>query len=352
MNSSNKTFRIICSMLFLAFAGVSCWATVESLFLSLPDIPKIVFWIAVVGIFLLTSYITKILINCFNPNIYMEKRGIKLIGCILGVILLWLCFSMPTNTHTFFYKKMAKDIAKKELNFLNVELHKLTNEDLYIQNYNNEWENKKSKVLSLQKVYEAEVDDFQKLGHGKEAEEKLQKIEDELGLKRGALERKSTKGISIQERTAIKKYYDNQIKDQLEILRKEHETRLQSQLKGFRSEVNKIKDIKKNISNTLNELDNPALKQTEVVNKATMLAQTGHAVLDVKYGYLNVDPSYKKQNVYSLDRLKSITKVWGDYLKGEFKDKNYGLIYWIMLSIIVDLAAFLFFNIAFKTEEY
>lgn len=351
MNNQNKTFRIICALLFVAFAGVSCWATVESLYLSLPDIPKIVFWIAVIGIFLLTSYITKVLVDCFNPNIYIEKRGIKLIGCILGILLLWLSFSMPTNTHTFFYKKMSKDVAKNELNFLNVELSKLTDENLYIQNYNNEWEKKKSKVLSLQKVYEAEVDDFQKLGHGKEAEEKLQKIEDELGLKRGALERKSARGNTIQERTAIKKYYDNQIKDQLEILRKDHESRLQSQLKGFRDESKKIKNIRSDISNTLNEIDNPALNQVEVIDKATKLAQTAHSMLDAKYGYLTVDPSYKNQKVYSLDRLKSITKVWGDYLKGEFKDKNYGLIYWILLSIIVDLAAFLFFNIAFKQQQ-
>lgn len=351
MNEQNKIFRIISAVLFLAFALVSCWATVESLYLSLPEIPKIVFWVAVIGIFLLTSYITKILVNCFNPNIYMEKRGIKLIGCILGVLLLWLSFSIPTNTHTFFYKKMSKDIAKRELNFLNVELSKLTDENLYIQNYNNEWEKKKSKVLSLQKIYEAEVDDFQKLGHGKEAEEKLQKIEDELGLKRGTLERKSLTGNGTQERTAIKKYYDNQIKDQLEVLRRDHEARLLSQLKGFRTEANKINNIKNNIGKTLDEIDNPRLNQSEVIDKATKLAQTGRATLDAKYGYLTVDPSYKNQSVYPLDRLKSITKVWGDYLAGEFKEKNYGLIYWILLSIIVDLAAFLFFNIAFKSEE-
>lgn len=347
----NKTFRIISAILFIAFAGVSCWATVESLFLSLPDIPKFVFWVAVIGVFLLTSYLTKIAVNCFNPNVYMEKRSMKLLGSFLGILLLWVCFSMPTNTHTFFYKKMSKDVAKKELNFLNVELSKLTDENLYIKNYYLAWEDKFNKVKSLQNIFEKEIDDFEKLGYGKEAEEKLQKIEDELGLKRGSFERKHPKGTDQRERTAIKKFYDNLIKDQLEILKKSHVMRLDSQLVGFRKESKKIKNIKDNISKTLNELDNPSLKQSEVINKATQLSQTAHATLDSKYGYLIASDTYKTTNIYSLDRLRSITKVWGDYLKGEFKDKNYGLIYWILLSIIVDLAAFLFFNIAFKQED-
>ena len=353
MNEQRKTTKIIFAVLFLAFAGISCWATVESLYLSLPDIPKIVFWVAVIGIFILTSYITKILVDSFNPNVYMEKRGTKLIGCILGIVLLWLCFSMPTNTHTFFYKKMVKDIAKNELNFLNVELNKLTDENLYIQNYNNEWESYKTKVNNKLESFYAEIENYQMPGHGQRAEEKLQQVETELGLKKGeGLQRLQKIGVGSQkERTEIKKFYGNQVYGVLENQKKEHENRLQSQLKGFRNEANKVKDIKKNISATLNELDNPALEQTEVINKATMLAQTGHAVLNAKYGYLSAGDSYKKQSVYSLDRLKSITKVWGDYLKGEFKDKNYGLIYWILLSIIVDLAAFLFFNIAFKSEE-
>jgi hypothetical protein len=47
-----------------------------------------------------------------------------------------------------------------------------------------------------------------------------------------------------------------------------------------------------------------------------------------------------------------VTKVWGDYFRREFKDTNYTLWYWILLSIIVDVAAFAFFDIAFKKEDF
>ena len=38
--------------------------------------------------------------------------------------------------------------------------------------------------------------------------------------------------------------------------------------------------------------------------------------------------------------------------KGKFKKTDYTLWYWILLSIIVDIAAFAFFDIAFKKEDF
>lgn len=347
--NDNKILKIISAILFVAFAGVSCWATVESIYLSLPDFPKIIFWVAVVGIFLLTSYLTTIVVNAFNPNIFMDKRGLKLIGGLLGVLLLWLCFSMPTNTHTFFYKKMAKEVALKELNFLDVELSKLTDTNLYFESYNKQWNEYVNKVKSQQKAFESEIDNFQQLGQGDRAEERLQKVEQTMGLKIGTLQRLKKVGNGSQkERNQIKKHYDNQINDQLEIQRQEQIITLRSQLNGFKKEAKRINGIKSKVSQTLKELNNPRFKESDVLDRAKIVAEEAHNTLDAKYGYLKPDDSYKSQKVYTLNRLRSITDVWKDYLKGEFKGKNYGLTYWILLSVIVDLAAFLFFNLAFK----
>lgn len=348
----NQKLKLLWLFFFLAFAAVSCWATVESLVLSLNQIPKWVFWIAVVGIYILTSILTKVIVDCFNPDVPMDRRNAKLFGSILGIMLLWLCFSMPTNTHTFFYRKMGKDVALKELYFLNTELFKLTDENLYKEYYNKQWEDYVTKVKSLQRDFEAQVNNPQQLGHGEKAEEILQQIESTLGLSKGTLQRLNMVGAnSIKQRTIIKKYYDNHINAQLEIQRKEHVNNLESQLKGFRQEAKKVSKIKGDVSTTIDELNDATLDQNRVLDKATKVAQNSRAMLDAKYGYLIVDPAYKTQKVYSLDRLRSIFKVWQDYLGGEFKGKNYGLIYWILLSVIVDLAAFLFFNLAFKNEE-
>lgn len=348
----NRKLKILWLFFFLAFALVSCWATVESLTLSLAQIPKWVFWIAVGGIYILVSILTKVIVDCFNVDVPMDRRNTKLFGSLLGIILLWLCFSMPTNTHTFFYRKMGKDVALRELNFLNVELSKLTDENLYEENYNREWEAKVNEIKSLQNAFNAQVENPLQLGHGEKAEEILQQIENALGIKRGTLQRLNMVGSnSVKQRTMIKKHYDNQINDQLETLRKEHDIRVKTLLKGFRQEVKKVSKIKTDVSITINELNDVTLDQNQVLDKASRIIQNAHSILDAKYGYLNVSTDYKTQKFYSLNRLRNIFKVWQDYLSGEFKDKNYGLIYWILLSIIVDLAAFLFFNLAFKNEE-
>ena len=109
MYGENKFLKIFALVAFVAFAAVSCWSTTESLFLTLESaqIPKWVFWIAVVGLYVLTSICFKLMLDTFNQNIYMENRTVKFIVSTLGVILLWIVFSMPTNAHTFFYKQMA-----------------------------------------------------------------------------------------------------------------------------------------------------------------------------------------------------------------------------------------------------
>ena len=48
-------------------------------------------------------------------------------------------------------------------------------------------------------------------------------------------------------------------------------------------------------------------------------------------------------------RLLSVFDVWKDYLSGKYAGR--GFIFWILLSIVVDVAAFIFFDIAFAQRE-
>ena len=54
--------------------------------------------------------------------------------------------------------------------------------------------------------------------------------------------------------------------------------------------------------------------------------------------------------VTEVKRTISVFDVWTDFLKGEYK--GYGFTFWIIISILVDVAAFIFFDIAFKEREY
>ena len=54
--------------------------------------------------------------------------------------------------------------------------------------------------------------------------------------------------------------------------------------------------------------------------------------------------------VTEVKRVISVFDVWGDYLDGKYD--GYGFTFWIIISILVDVAAFIFFDIAFKENDY
>ena len=75
-----STIRLVCLILFMVFAGVSCWATTESLHLLLPSWPIVFCWAVTIGLFVLSSIGSKLLVDSFNMNIYLEYRRLRLLG--------------------------------------------------------------------------------------------------------------------------------------------------------------------------------------------------------------------------------------------------------------------------------
>lgn len=349
MNGENKFLKIFALFAFIAFAAVSCWSTTESLFLTLESaqIPKWVFWISVIGLYVLTSICFKLMIDTFDTNIYMENRIVKLIFSFLGVIILWVVFSMPTNSHTFFYKQMAKTTAVKELKHVDNELSHLIDTTMYIEKYNDEWNAFDEKVKLALDQLKHEIDNPQRFGFGPEAEAKLAKIEDLFGVKTGTIDRRGTRNTSKKERNDVCKYYDNVVKEHLEIKLEHHKTKVNAFLADFQTKINEVKPIRRNIGQVLNMLEDPTYEREAVLKQARQVIGKSYAILEA-----SIDLYEENPDVYRSDRLIKVTKVWEDYFKGEFKDTDYTLWYWILLSVIVDIAAFVFFNIAFKKEEY
>ena len=86
----NNILKIISVFAFIALAAVSCWATQESLHLLLPSWPQAICWIVTVAFFIIASVGTKLIVDSLNQNVYIEKRGMKLLGGILIVLVFWL----------------------------------------------------------------------------------------------------------------------------------------------------------------------------------------------------------------------------------------------------------------------
>lgn len=348
MNNS-KFLKIFAIVAFIAFAAVSCWSTTESLFLTLEhaQIPKWVFWIAVVGLYVLTSVCVKMVLDSFNQNIYVEHRTVKFVVGLLGVLILWIAFSMPTNTHTYFYKQMAKNTAIKELKHIDGELQKLSSETAFLDSYNGEWDKYESDVLGHLLTLTDEIRNEQNIGFGTAAEADLAIIENDFGLKTGTITRRGTRNKSPQELNAVCKYYDNVVKEQLAIKKQQHDANVARAFADFQERMKNVGPLRQDISATLGQLDDDQYDKEAVLKNARKVIGQSYAELESQFnGIYTYD-----ENVYRSDRLVKVTKVWGDYFKGKFGDTDYTLWYWILLSIIVDLAAFAFFDIAFKKEE-
>ena len=111
----NNTLKIVSVFAFIALASVSCWATQESLHLLQPNWPQFLCWIVTIAFFIIASWGTKLIVDSLNQNVYVEGRGKKLIGGILILLFFWLVFSMPTNTHTFFYRNSIESVTRSDI---------------------------------------------------------------------------------------------------------------------------------------------------------------------------------------------------------------------------------------------
>ena len=349
MDRSKLLLKIFALIAFLAFAAVSCWSTTESLFLTLQDaqIPKWVFWIAVVGLYVLTAICTKMFIDSFNQNVYIEHRRLKFLVGLFGIILLWISFSMPTNAHTFFYKQMAKNTAIKELKYVDGELEKLSNENAFLLTYNAEWNKYEADVLNALAGVKREITDFQNTGTGDKTEARIVDVEDLLGLKTGTIARIKARNNTQKELNKVCEYYDKAVKEQLDIKKQQHEAKVSAALEDFQDKMTPVVSLRKDIQVTIAQLDDPQYDKEAVLKNSRDIIVRSYAELDKQYGGLYT----QNENIYRSDRLVKVIKVWSDYFNGKFKNTDYTLWYWILLSIIVDIAAFAFFDIAFKKSD-
>jgi hypothetical protein len=337
----NAFLKIFAAVMFVAFAAVSCWSTTESLFLTLESaqIPKWVFWVATVGLFVLTSYCTKLVVDSLNSNIVMEGRKPKLMIGIMGIVLFWLLFSMPTNTHTFFYKQMAKDTAVAELTSLRGNLASLTNEASVKQYWDNKWNDFDTKVKAALKNLDGEIRSAKEPGFGQKAEKYLRDIEDLFGLKQGTIRREKTTSTSLAEINRVCLYYNDIVTDYLSNAKAKHDQEAQVAIDNFVNENAKATALLSKIDQNLSDLEKDGMKKEVVLKQSRAIIKEGTSLLRT-----NEESSPSK-------RLTNVIKVWSDYFHGRYKNTDYTLWYWILLAVIVDVAAFAFFAIAFRKES-
>jgi hypothetical protein len=363
MNQRNPVIVILSLLAFIAFGAISCWATSESLFhteLFGQGVPKIMYWIIVVGFYVITSLGTKWIIDSFNTEAFVENRMLKLIGGLLIVAVFWIIVSLPTNAHTFLYKRSAKSVAQKELKWQEGQLSARTDIDAYELQIRNDIMKPVTGIIQLKESLvgdEGEINHPERPGYAKESEEILQKIESKLGVKIGTIKRIQANNSSKNEINRLRGYYSNAIDDQLTIYVADLEKQIAYLVANYEKHVADAKSAEKLVRAAYEALNADDESREDVLKEARKQINNAYNVLD--NGKIDGATSTRENYVENVkgmpsNRLTNVVEVvYKDYLSGQLNKKydmpeTKGMIYFFLLSLMIDLAAFLFFNIAFK----
>lgn len=350
----NKTLKIISLCGFAIFAAVSCWATAESLHLLLPSWPSLMCWAVTIGFFVIASIGTKLIVDSFNQNIYLEKRGLRLIGGILLTLVFWLICSMPTNTHTFFYRTAAPDIVTQDLALTKSYLQQLRD------NVKNETEIKE-KLDSLERGVNSgvtalfnEIENMAQPGFGPRAKAILIEIAKDLLVSR--IPELSYQGTTASQQKALKDQYNAMIGELLNNRKSELRTNYTDpQEKLFMPEAAKAIETIESIEDSVMQMDANGVVDNNLIAQADIALQKGYTTIKNYADYVTFKSDSDKE-LYTADnlvtkttKLLSVIDVWKDFIAG--KHAGRGFVFWIVISILVDIAAFIFFDIAFKKRE-
>ena len=347
-------------LMFVIFGAISCFATSESLYLTFDGAFPRFIWVAIViGFYIITSLGTKWIIESFSSD-YQEKRRLKLFGGLLIVLVFWLAVSFPTNAHTFLYKRAAKTVAQKEIAWQDKQLYSIT--DVNAWAYDKEAAINKQ-VADIESLKESLIDEIKhpdRKGFAEKADSILLKIEDKLRIAKGSIPRIKAKSFSTNEMNRLDKHYSNAIADQLVIYESKLQKDLAIQIANREKEVERAKDTKKRLEAMIKALDDNRNVNEAMLKEARAQINNAYNILD-NYT-ITGESSYRTKYVENEKGLPShkLTNageiVYKDYLTGQLNKKydiqeTKSMIYFILISLMIDIAAFLFFNIAFKSNR-
>lgn len=352
--NQKSPFKLLCFALFLVFAGISCWATTESLHLLLPSWPLLFCWSVTIGLFVLSSIGSKLLVDSFNADIYQEHRGLRLLGGIIMLLAFWLIVSFPTNTHTFFYRSVVGDVAQQDLSTTKNYLQQLRDNVKSEQAISDKQVQLDREVETLLVALNNELDNIANPGFGPRSKEILNKIAILLQIEElPALSYTTTSAASIQ---GLKNQYRTMILEQLKLRKSKLRESFTSQReRHFKPEAEKTIALLEQTQAKLAKMSASGDVDNEIIKQVDLALKQGYAVVHNYSDYVTFANADDKKRYDASDQvtrtghLLSVFDVWGDYVAGHYAGR--GFIFWILLSLVIDIAAFIFFDIAFARQE-
>lgn len=342
--SKNKFVKIGSIILFLVLAAYSCYATEHSLHLLSPNLPIVLVWAITIAFFVVASYASKMIVDALNQNIYLENRKWHLLGGIILIILFWLIVSLPTNTHTFFYNEQICDVALSDISTTENYLDQIDKRQVTLPEYEQLEEEVNNKYAELNAEFNG-IGPSGKRGNGQFVMQRMREINNLLGSNIPIDPRANIYDVNILNR------YNTQIGKELHRVKRD---RYQASHTAV-NEAGALLDDLYVIEDTVKVMASVGKPDEAIITQAEGVLQNAYSLIKNNKQFVMFNEG--DESLYCADKittkthqLKNVVKVWHDYIGGKYKGK--GFFYWIMISLLVDLGAFIFFDIAFKNDKY
>lgn len=351
--------KIICMLAFLGLAGFSCFWTAESLFIWQPSITIYGAWLIAVVFYIVASLCFTKVLKALDRNEYfgdkLGGRGGQLILGLLGLIVFWLVVSLPTNTHTLLYRASIKSVIKSDLTRTQGYLQGLKENNVEVKKIEDKYNSKKEAVDAHILRLIAETKNPSAMGIGHRFETILVELQKTLGTE---LQRVARIGNTPSQWLTAVNYYQSQAYEQLKLYKAECDKEIKKIQDLMKSD--QLDNLIKNCGIALNDIDKMNGVDNDILSAATKDLTNGYAFIKANSRYIDFASTpngeqdkkrYTREGAMpEAQEMLSVDQVWKDYLITD-KFQGHGFIWWILIALLVDLAAFVFFNLAFGRNE-
>lgn len=347
--------KILWGVLYIVFASISCWATAESLNLTWPSIPLYVCYGIAIGFYLVASIGATMIANAFNKNKYIEHRGLLLTGGILILLFFWIITSLPTNTHTFLYRNKIADVLTEEQQTTNGYLKQIQSGQAIDNRIIKDTTALAQKVKSQCTALEQEIQNELNPGFGPESRRIKGTIANLLGIEK--IEDLSGNDSSVKGRQILSNQYRKIIYSHLANAEKNIESSYRAQYKLKDQYIAQAKASEKNINTWITAWQKGEVSANEAdeikkdFNDKRLMPS--YSLIKTCKTYVEFmdkqdEKRYTSENLTSnISYIISVYDLWYEFLFGSYKGSMF-MVFCILISLLVDVAAFVFFYLLVK----
>lgn len=342
---NNKLFWFIAFVLAALF---SCWATSTSLLLMMPTlfspnpiIRTIMVWVLVFLVFVLSSMSIKWIIDALRND--CDNRRTMFWGGLATLIVTWILISLPTNAHTFFYNQQIGAVLSEDLTNTENYSQQLANRS----NVDSAFYDLEKKVLTEWSKFEDEVKTgvTGKSGFGKYAAAHISKINELMGFEYMLPTPQNTHKANDATNTTLLNQWKDMLRQKLSEKKLDQYVASKEIAKDAQEDIKKMQLMQDTVQNLI------ATNRISEMASEPIIRQT-NAVLQDAYTTIKNGSSFVKFNkgdkeIYTADNIETRTSrffnpyvVMYDFFCGKY---TWTFIFWILLSIVIDLMGFFFY---------